>query len=116
MDVCFNKRKLKWIIAEMEDLTRFDQTFYISSITGYGIPELKQYFFDQSLKCEWKYESSIKNVNTPVDQIYQICKSAVFKRYFEEVPFIIGIEIKEFRVTNKDNALVVVHLNVQTDS
>ena len=41
MDVCFNKRKLKWIIAEMEDLTRFDQTFYISSITGYGIPELK---------------------------------------------------------------------------
>ncbi|KAM3127476.1 hypothetical protein pb186bvf_020406 [Paramecium bursaria] len=116
MDVCFNKRKLKWIIAEMEDLTRFDQTFYISSITGYGIPELKQYLFDQSLKCQWKYESAIKNVNTPVDQIYQLCKSAVFKRYFEEVPFIIGIEIKEFRVTNKDNALVVVHLNVQTDS
>jgi GTP-binding protein Era len=37
MDLCFNKRKLRWLITELEDLTKFDKTFMISSLTGFGV-------------------------------------------------------------------------------
>ncbi|CAD8157660.1 unnamed protein product [Paramecium octaurelia] len=116
MDLCFNKKKLKWLQTEMEDLGKYDQTFYISSLTGYGMEELKQYLYSQSFQCRWKYNENQKHLFTPMDQLEQIVRQAIFKRFYNEIPFIIGIYVKEFRVTNKESAKIEVQINVQTSS
>ncbi len=40
MDLCTNKKKLRWLITEIEDLGKFDKIFHVSCETGYGIEEL----------------------------------------------------------------------------
>lgn len=43
MDLCTNKKKLRWITAELEDLGKFDKIIHTSCVTGFGLDELKQY-------------------------------------------------------------------------
>jgi GTP-binding protein Era len=38
MDLCTNKKKLNWLVSEIEDLSKFEAKFFISCETGYGIP------------------------------------------------------------------------------
>ena len=45
MDLCFNKRKLRWLLTELEDLARFERVFHISALTGYGMEELKEFLY-----------------------------------------------------------------------
>ncbi|CAD8123219.1 unnamed protein product [Paramecium sonneborni] len=116
MDLCFNKKKLKWLQTEMEDLGKYDQIFYISSLTGYGIEDLKQYLYSQSFQCKWKHNENQKHLFTPMDQLEQIIRQAIFKRFYKEIPFIIGIYVKEFRVTSKESAKIEIQINVQTSS
>lgn len=69
MDLCFNKRKLKWNLAELEDLTKFEKVFYISCLTGFGMEELRKYLYDMAFQCPWKHDESVKHLTTPVDLI-----------------------------------------------
>lgn len=42
IDLCTNKRKLKWLISEIEDIGRFEKVFFTSAETGFGIDELME--------------------------------------------------------------------------
>ncbi len=41
MDLCTNKKRLRTLLSEIEDLGKFDKTFYVSCETGYGIDTLR---------------------------------------------------------------------------
>jgi GTPase Era involved in 16S rRNA processing len=53
IDLQNNKKKLKELVMELEDLARFDKTFYISCITGYGIDKLCEYLESEWYKDYW---------------------------------------------------------------
>lgn len=67
MDLCFNKKKLRWLLAELEDLTKFDQVFYLSTLTGYGMEDLKNYLYDLAKDCDWRYKDNVKTTLHPID-------------------------------------------------
>lgn len=69
--------------------------------------ELRQYLYDMAFQCPWKYDESVKNLSTPVDLIEQMVKQAVFKRFYKEIPFIMNLQLKEFRVTNKASSKMI---------
>jgi hypothetical protein len=35
--------KMKELISELEDISRFDRVFYVSAVTSYGLKELIEY-------------------------------------------------------------------------
>ena len=43
MDLCTNSLKLKELISDLEDISRFDRVFYVSALTNYGIEDLTSY-------------------------------------------------------------------------
>lgn len=53
MDLCTNKKKLNWIVSEIEDLSKFDHKFFISCSTGYGIPQLIDYLESEAIPSKW---------------------------------------------------------------
>ncbi|KAL4478964.1 hypothetical protein ABPG72_019401 [Tetrahymena utriculariae] len=115
MDLCTNKKKLNWIVSEIEDLSKFDHKFFISCETGYGIPQLLEYLESEAIPSQWKRHSKIKTDLSKVDIIEQIVKSAIFSRYFEEIPYQTGVSLKEF--SQRNDGLIKLHfeLDVQTE-
>ena len=43
VDIVDNKRKMRTLQSEIEDLARFEQIFHVSCETGFGIENLKEY-------------------------------------------------------------------------
>jgi len=98
IDLCTNKRKLKWLINELEDIGKFEKIFYTSAETGYGISELVEALEAEAYQRPWEYNPALKSEFTEVEKIEQIVKSVIFERFYYELPFMIGIMLTEFRI------------------
>ena len=96
IDLCTNKRDLKWYINELEDLGNFDKVFYTSCETGYGIDQLKTFLENEAVSDQWMYNPNIKTDMTEVERIEEIFKSIIYERMHYELPFLIGIELKGY--------------------
>jgi GTPase Era involved in 16S rRNA processing len=46
VDLVTNKRKMRSLQAEVDDLARFDHTFHVSCDTGFGVEALREYLLD----------------------------------------------------------------------
>jgi GTP-binding protein Era len=87
MDLCTNKRKLRWLIGELEDLGKFDKIFYVSCNTGYGIEELKQFLEKEAVREAWQYHPSAKTTHSQADLMEEVMKSVLFSRFYYEIPY-----------------------------
>lgn len=94
IDLCSNKRDLKWYINELEDLGNFDKIFYTSCETGYGIENLKNFLENEAISDEWMFNPNAKTDMNEVERIEEIFKSLIYERMHHELPFLIGIELK----------------------
>lgn len=48
VDLVTNKRKLRELQSELEDLCRFENVFHVSCESGYGLDNLKDYLMGNS--------------------------------------------------------------------
>ena len=94
IDLCTNKRDLKWYLNELEDLGNFDKTIYVSCETGFGLDQLKNFLEEECLPGKWLYSPEINTNLSDIDKIEEILKGLIFERFHRELPFIIGYEIK----------------------
>ena len=94
IDLCTNKRDLKWYINDLEDIGNFDKIFYTSCETGYGIEQLKNFLEEEAVNDPWIFNPKVKTDMTEVEKIEEIFKSLVFERLHYELPFLVGIELK----------------------
>lgn len=69
MDLCTNKKKLNWLVSEIEDLAKFEHKFFISTMTGYGIPQLIDYLESEAQLGKWKRHSEVKSDFSKVEII-----------------------------------------------
>lgn len=46
VDLVTNKRKMRELQSELEDLCRFEQVFHVSCETGYGFENLRDYLLE----------------------------------------------------------------------
>ena len=49
VDIVTNKKRLRGLQSELEDLCRFEDVFHISCETGYGVESLRKYLIQASL-------------------------------------------------------------------
>ena len=67
VDLVTNKRKMKSLQAELNDLLRFDEVFHVSCETGFGIEAFKQYLIDSAQESKWQYDPSMVSNKSPVE-------------------------------------------------
>lgn len=61
MDLCTNRKKLNWLVQELEDLSKFDHKFFVSTTTGFGIPALVEYLESEAIPSPWRVHSQVKS-------------------------------------------------------
>ncbi len=87
IDLVENKRKLKTLQEELEDLGAFDKVFHVSCETGFGIDNLKNYLEREALRRPWKFHSDISSNQTDVDKAEQMIKQIIYNRFYKEIPY-----------------------------
>ena len=68
VDLISNKRKMRELQAELEDLNRFDEIFHISCETGFGIESLREYLQEQAVEREWTFDPRLVSTASPVER------------------------------------------------
>lgn len=53
VDIVDNKRRMRALQSEVEDLARFEHIFHVSCETGFGVNNLREYLISQSKERPW---------------------------------------------------------------
>jgi GTP-binding protein Era len=91
VDLVVNKRKLRNLQEELEDLGAFDKVFHVSCTTGYGIDGLIDYLKANAVRRNWKYHPDQKSTQTEIQRCEEILKQIIFNRFYQEFPYQTGI-------------------------
>lgn len=87
VDLVENKRKLKTLQEELEDLGAFDKVFHVSCETDFGINALKAYLSAEALRRPWRHHPDLASTQTEVDKAEQILKQIIYNRFYKEIPY-----------------------------
>jgi len=82
VDLVTNKRKMRNLQAEVDDLARFDHTFHTSCGTGFGVEALREYLLDQARERPWTYDERMISDKSPVEWAEEALKQAMMEKYF----------------------------------
>ena len=114
VDLCHNKRELKWYINELEDLANFDKTFYTSCLTSYGIQEIKKFLESEAKYGKWELDPEVTTKMSDIERVEQKMKEMIYERMHEELPFRIGYEVIEFVALTDGRARVTIELSAES--
>jgi GTP-binding protein Era len=87
VDLVTNKRKLKSLQEELEDLGAFDKVFHVSCETGYGLDNLLSFLKSESMRRPWKHHPELKSTQSDQEKCEEILKGIIFNRFYEEIPY-----------------------------
>lgn len=74
VDIVTNKRKLRGLQSELEDMCRFEQVFHVSCETGFGVENLRQYLIENSMLRPWRYDPKMVSEKSPVERAEEAMK------------------------------------------
>jgi len=116
IDLCSNKRKLKNLINELEEISRFEKIFFTSAETGYGISDIITSLEEDAYSKSWDFNPQSKSDASEIEMVEQMMKSLIYERFYKEVPYMIGIRITEFRLRSDGLFKVEFALDVENQS
>ena len=94
VDLVTNKRKMRNLQSELDDLARFDHIFHISCETGFGVEALREYLIEQAPERPWIYDPSMISTKSPVEWAEEALKTAIMEKFFREMPYKMGHKVK----------------------
>ncbi|CAI2369508.1 unnamed protein product [Moneuplotes crassus] len=116
VDLVSNRRRFNYIKQELQDIGNFDYVFHLSALTGYGMEELSEYIVSQATRRDWKAHPEVKSDQTEIDIVQEVMKQAVYKSYFYEVPYQIGVDCIGWVPKTNGELLVDYKLHVPKNS
>ena len=88
MDLVNNKRRLRELQEELEDLGIFDKIFHISALTGninlhkgYGMNQLIGYLKEEAFRRPWKYHSDVNSTLPEVEKCQEILRQNIYNKF-----------------------------------
>jgi GTP-binding protein Era len=87
VDLVTNKRKLKSLQEELEDIGSFDKVFHISCETGYGLDSLLNFLKSEAPRRPWRFHPEIKSTQSDQEKCEEIFRGLIFNRFYKEVPY-----------------------------
>jgi len=87
VDLVDNKRKMRSLQSEIEDLARFEAIFHVSCETGFGVANVREYLMSQAKERPWVYNPTLVSEKSPVERAEEAMKQAIMEKFFEELPY-----------------------------
>jgi GTP-binding protein Era len=115
VDLVVNKRKLKNLQEELEDLGAFDKVFHISCTTGFGMENLINYLKSNAIRRNWKYHPELKSKQSELERCEEILKQIIFNRFYQEFPYQTGIMMTSWVPQNNGELKVGFQVEVKNE-
>lgn len=112
MDLIFNKRRLADTIEMFENYLNFEKVFMVSCTTGFGVDELTRYLHENNTPGTWLYPEGVSSAYSELEIMYEIIKSALFDRLYQEIPYLLKYQIREFHVKSS-HIKMLIQVNVE---
>tara|TARA_R110000772_G_scaffold37859_9_gene89686 strand:- start:64 stop:972 length:909 start_codon:yes stop_codon:yes gene_type:complete len=91
------KDKLLNHAAKLNDLSVFDQTFFVSAKTGDGLEELKAYLVDAMPEGPWHFpEDQVSDASERI-LAAEITREQVFRQLHAELPYATAIAMEQYK-------------------
>jgi GTP-binding protein Era len=115
IDLVVNKRKLKHLQEELEDIGAFEKVFHVSCSTGYGIDNLLGYLKAHAIRRNWSCHPDIKSKQTDIEKCEEMLKQIVFNRFYQEFPYHTGIMLTSWVPHNNGELRLSFQIEVKNE-
>ena len=120
MDLVNNKRRLRELQEELEDLGIFDKIFHISALTGninlhkgYGMNQLISYLKEEAFRRPWTYHSDVNSTLPEVEKCQEILRQNIYNKFYFEVPYQCGCKLSSWVPKSNGELDLVFHIEVK---
>lgn len=113
MDLVTNKRRLRELQEELEDIGLFDKVFHISALTGYGLSDLVTYLKNEAKRRPWRQHSSVKSTLSEAEKCQEIVRQNIYNRFYYEVPYQTGVKLTSWVPKSNGELDIVFQLEVK---
>ncbi|GAB5363548.1 hypothetical protein AAMO2058_000892900 [Amorphochlora amoebiformis] len=121
--LCLNKidlvkpnDKLFDIVEFVTSKADFEFTHYTCAPTGDGVFELLVDLLSEAKPKPWPYPADARTDLTLGERVAQVLREKIFERYYDEVPYQIGIEIEEALQLSSGPVELKITLNARSES
>ncbi|KAI6657608.1 GTPase Era, mitochondrial [Oopsacas minuta] len=85
---------------------RFQDTFFISSVTGQGIIPLKEYILNCASPGKWRFPEDFTNDMDILELISEFIRAQLLSHFYQEVPHAV-VQLNERLDTRDDGSLYI---------
>ena len=78
--------------------------------------ELQEYILSQARRMDWEVHPEIKSNQSEIDRVQEIMKQAIYRNYFYEVPYQVGVDWTGWVPKTNGELLVDYKLHVPRNS
>jgi GTP-binding protein Era len=93
VDLVSNKIKFRELQNELDDIGEFEKIFHVSATTGFGMNTLRDYLLSRAKPRKWEVHPEQRSKDSEIDKAEEAMKQAIFEKFFEELPYQIGIKV-----------------------
>lgn len=115
VDLVVNKRKLRGLQDELEDIGSFDKTFHVSCETGFGIEALRLYLKSQALRRPWQYHPDVSSTKSELEKCEDVLKQMIFSRFYREVPYETAVKVTSWVPMSNGELKISFQIEVKYD-
>ncbi|XP_050540266.1 GTPase Era, mitochondrial-like [Daktulosphaira vitifoliae] len=110
-----SEMKLSEKIKNCVGWDKFRDVFMISSLTGDGVQDIKDYLIQKSKPSSWIFPEGTLTDKQDTDLILEIIKANLLNNLPNEVPYKLQIELEYFEVSSDGNMHIVVLVGCDTE-
>ncbi len=74
VDLVTNKRKLRELQNELDDIGEFEKIFHVSAATGFGMNALRDYLLSKAKPRRWEHHPELKSKDSEVEKAEEAMK------------------------------------------
>ncbi len=112
LDLATKKSAVKALQRELEDLGQFEKTFFISALTGFGVPDLVKYLMENCKSRPWQYNPKTRSLQCEAEKAAEIMRQELYKKYYKNVPYEVGIKIASW--VPRSNGELIIDYQLET--
>eukprot|EP01024_Parvocaulis_polyphysoides_P021353 TRINITY_DN20107_c0_g1_i1.p1 TRINITY_DN20107_c0_g1~~TRINITY_DN20107_c0_g1_i1.p1 ORF type:complete len:472 (-),score=62.78 TRINITY_DN20107_c0_g1_i1:70-1485(-) len=80
-------RRVRHFASELCEILNFDETFYVSSLTAEGLPDLRDFLVYHSRQQEWMLDPGIPTNLSPVDVALEVVREKLYWVLHSYLPY-----------------------------
>lgn len=88
VDLVHDRSHVRMLVKELFEYANFQEAFYVSASTGYGLDKLENYLKDQAEEGEFEFHPLQQTESPDIQRVEDIVRCHLLDQYHDELPYI----------------------------